>query len=263
MQQSTESSCSSPFPQRELTRITIRIGQLLMQHGAESALIETLTRRVGLALGVGSVEVSLANDALIVTTLYREHCVTTTRRCPDRGINMQMVSELQRICIMTEKGLLDGRGVRRRLDRLQPLHYPRPLVILMVGLSCASFARLAGADWPVFALTFVAAACGIGVRQELALRHFNPLLNFAVTAFVTTLISSLGLLYQWGEQPFLAVPSAVLMLVPGFPLINAAADMVKGYINTGLARWTLATLLTMATSIGIISAMNLLGVRGW
>ncbi|WP_375056322.1 threonine/serine exporter ThrE family protein [Zobellella sp. DQSA1] len=249
--------------QRQVSRLVIQTGQLLMQHGAESALIETLTRRIGLALGMDAVEVSLANDALIVTTLQQGHCLTTTRRCPDKGINMQMVSEVQRICILTEKQLLDCRTATHRLGRLKPLRYPRPLVILMVGLSCASFARLAGADWPVFALTLAASSCGIWVRQELALRHFNPLLNFAGTAFVTTLISSQGLLHQWGAQPFLAVPSSVLMLVPGFPLINAAADMVKGYINTGLARWTMATLLTMATSIGIVSAMNLLGVRGW
>ncbi|WP_445395620.1 threonine/serine exporter family protein [Zobellella sp. An-6] len=249
--------------QRQVSRQVIQAGQLLMQHGAESALIESLTRRLGLALGLDGVEVSLANDALIVTTLLQGHCLTTCRRCPDKGINMQMVSEVQRLCIMAEKGLLDGRTAARRLARLKPLRYPRPLVILMVGLSCASFARLAGADWPVFALTLAASTSGLWVRQELALRHFNPLLNFALTAFITTLIASQGLLHRWGEQPFLAIPCSVLMLVPGFPLINAAADMVQGYINTGLARWTMATLLTLATSIGIISAMNLLGLRGW
>ncbi|MCQ8234666.1 threonine/serine exporter family protein, partial [Pectobacterium carotovorum] len=41
-------------------------------------------------------------------------------------------------------------------------------------------------------------------------------------------------------------------LVPGFPLINAVADMFKGHVNTGLARWTVASLLTLATCIGVV-----------
>ena len=133
----------------------------------------------------------------------------------------------------------------------------------MIGLSCASFSRLAGGDWPVFMMTFLASSLGMIVRQEIGHRHFNPLLNFGITAFVTTLISSQAVIYNIGNTPFLAMASSVLMLVPGFPLINAVADMVKGYVNMGIARWTFATLLTLSTSIGIVGAMNLVGVWGW
>ncbi|HBY5561642.1 TPA: hypothetical protein MIY09_21690, partial [Klebsiella pneumoniae] len=54
-----------------------------------------------------------------------------------------------------------------------------------------------------------------------------------------------------------------LLLVPGFPLINAVADMFKGHINTGLARWAIASLLTLATCIGVVMAMTVWGLRGW
>ena len=112
-------------------------------------------------------------------------------------------------------------------------------------------------------MTFLASSLGMIVRQEIGHRQFNPLLNFGITAFVTTLISSQAVIYHIGNIPFLAMASSVLMLVPGFPLINAVADMVKGYVNMGIARWTFATLLTLATSIGIVGAMNLVGVWGW
>ncbi len=70
-------------------------------------------------------------------------------------------------------------------------------------------------------------------------------------------------MYNIGEQPFLAMASSVLMLVPGFPLINAVADMVKGFPCMGLARWTMASLLTLSTCMGIVAAMNVLDVWGW
>ncbi|MGL4679723.1 MAG: threonine/serine exporter family protein, partial [Plesiomonas shigelloides] len=37
----------------------------------------------------------------------------------------------------------------------------------------------------------------------------------------------------------------------------------KGHVNMGLARWTMATLLTFATCAGIVLAMALWDVRGW
>ena len=61
----------------------------------------------------------------------------------------------------------------------------------------------------------------------------------------------------------LAQSASVLLLVPGFPLINAVSDMVKGYFNMGLARWGSATLLTISAAIGIILAMSVTGIWGW
>lgn len=57
--------------------------------------------------------------------------------------------------------------------------------------------------------------------------------------------------------------ASVLLLVPGFPLINAVADMFKGHVNTGLARWMMASLLTLATCIGVVIAMAIWGLREW
>ncbi|MGL5762678.1 MAG: threonine/serine exporter family protein, partial [Plesiomonas shigelloides] len=81
--------------------------------------------------------------------------------------------------------------------------------------------------------------------------------------FVASSIASLGISYQIGNLPSLPMASSVLLLVPGFPLINALSDMVKGHVNMGLARWTMATLLTFATCAGIVLAMALWDVRGW
>ncbi len=42
--------------QRAITRLCIQCGLFLLQHGAESALVEELSTRLGLALGMDSVE---------------------------------------------------------------------------------------------------------------------------------------------------------------------------------------------------------------
>ncbi|EHI9239397.1 threonine/serine exporter family protein [Vibrio vulnificus] len=249
--------------QRAISRLVAQAGQMLLAHGAESTLVGDIMRRIGIASGVSEVEVALSANALVVTTVMDGHCITTTRSCVDRGINMKAVIEIQRICIMMEKGMLDPMMAQRKLNNISPERYNRWLVVFMIGISCASFARLAGGDWAVFAMTFLASACGMIVRQEIGHRHFNPLLNFAATAFVTTLISAQAVILEIGNLPTVVMASSVLMLVPGFPLINSVADMLKGHINMGIARFVMASLLTLATSLGIVAAMSVTGIWGW
>ncbi|QIA62417.1 threonine/serine exporter family protein [Vibrio astriarenae] len=249
--------------QREISRLIAQAGQMLLAHGAESTLVSTVMRRIGIAAGVSEVEVALSADALVVTTVMNEHCVTTTRSCADRGINMRVITQIQRICIMMEKGILDYHMAKEQLNRISPERYNRWLVVVMIGFSCACFSRLAGGDAGVFVMTFIASAFGMIVRQELGHRHFNPLLNFAATAFVTSTISAQAVIFSIGNQPTIAMASSVLMLVPGLPLINAVADMLKGHINMGIARFMMASLLTLATSVGIVASMSLTGIWGW
>ncbi len=249
--------------QRAVSRLIAQAGQMLLAHGAESTLVGDIMRRMGIASGMDEVEVALTASSLVVTTVYQEHCITTARRCPDRGINMRVVTQVQRICIMMEKRIIDYTLAQSRLNHISPERYNRWVVVLMIGLSCAAFSRLAGGDWTVFGMTFCASACGMIVRQEIGHRHFNPLLNFAATAFVTTVIAAQSVLHDLGNQPSLVMASSVLMLVPGFPLINSVADMLKGYVDMGIARFVMASLLTLATCLGIIAAMSVVGVWGW
>ncbi|WP_428772861.1 threonine/serine exporter family protein [Vibrio sp.] len=249
--------------QRAISRLVAKAGQMMLAHGAESTLVGDIMRRIGLASGMSEVEVALSANALTVTTLMNDHCITTTRSCADRGINMRVITQIQRICIMMEKGILDYDLAKKKLDAISPERYNRWLVVWMIGLSCASFSRLAGGDWSVFAMTFIASAVGMVVRQEIGHRHFNPLLNFAMTAFVTTLISAQAVIFAIGNLPTVVMASSVLMLVPGFPLINSVADMLKGHINMGIARFVMASLLTLATCLGIVGAMGVTGVWGW
>ena len=152
--------------QREISRLVAKTGQMLLQHGAESSLVSDVSRRLGLAVGADDVEISLSASSLVITTVINEHCMTTARRAPDRGINMRAVTEIQRICIMSEKGLLDRHEAAIKLDAISPERYNRWLVVVMIGLSCASFCRLAGGDWPVFIMTFLASSLGMIVRQD-------------------------------------------------------------------------------------------------
>jgi len=140
--------------QTKLTRVLVKMAQMLAQCGAESRLIEQTTCRVGAALGVESVEMAISPSAIVLTTLNHGSCVTTTRRVHELGINMHVLCDLQRICILCEKRLLTSVDeVNERLSSIKPFRYNRWLVVFMIGLSCGAFSLLFGGDWPIFFTT--------------------------------------------------------------------------------------------------------------
>lgn len=249
--------------QREITRLCIQCALLLLQHGAESMLVEQLSTRLGKALGVDEVESSISANAIVLSTIYKGHCLTSTRKNVDRGINMHVVTEVQRIVILTEHRLLGIDEVEKRLNHIKPLRYPRWLMVLMVGLSCASFCKLAGGGWDAVLATLLASGVAMYSRQIITSFQINPLINFFATSFVATTVA--GWLVDWMEidKASIAMASSVLLLVPGFPLINSVADMFKGHINTGIARWVMASLLTLSTCIGVVVAITVWGFRSW
>lgn len=250
--------------QRVITRLCIQCGLFLLQHGAESALVEELSTRLGRALGMDSVESAISSNAIVLTTIKDGLCLTSTRKNSDRGINMHVVTEVQHIVIMAEHKLLDHKDVAKRFAQIKPLRYPRWLVVLMVGLSCACFCKLNNGGWDGAFITLCASTVAMYIRQMLTHRSMHPQINFALTAFVATTVSGLMLqLPTFQQTSTVAMAASVLLLVPGFPLINAVADMFKGHINTGLARWAIASLLTLATCVGVVMAMTMWGLRGW
>ncbi|MGX2008746.1 threonine/serine ThrE exporter family protein, partial [Enterobacter asburiae] len=110
--------------QRTITRLCIQCGLFLLQHGAESALVEELSTRLGRALGMDSVESAISSNAIVLTTIKDGECLTSTRKNIDRGINMHVVTEVQHIVIMAEHKLLDYKDVEKRFTQIKPLRYP-------------------------------------------------------------------------------------------------------------------------------------------
>lgn len=236
---------------------------MLLDYGAESHLIEQISTRFGKALGCSSTEISLIPSAIVLTTLVEGRSITTTRRAHAQPINMSIVHRIVSICVLVEQNPGNLAMVERRLDGLHANSYSSWFLIPMIGLACAAFSHLHGADWAGFLVTFLAASIGMGVRLWLSKLNYSMLIVFALTAFTCTIIASFATYQNFSQTGGIVLSSSVLLLVPGFPYINAILDAFKGYSSMGWGRWMEATLLTFMTSLGIILAMSLLGIKGW
>ena len=108
-----------------ITRAIIKAAVLMSEYGAESILIEQTAQRLGHALGVDSVEISMIPVAIVLTTLHKHQSVTTTRRVHHKPINMSIVCDIQKIVIDIEKKSYDVTYLLAKLKEIQPNYYNR------------------------------------------------------------------------------------------------------------------------------------------
>lgn len=98
--------------------------------------------------------------------------------------------------------------------------------------------------------------------EALHQRHFNPLLITAGTSLVAGLIASSTAIFQLSPKASTAMAAAVLLLVPGVPLINAAEDLINGHLVAGVMRGIYGFLVALAIALGLVIVIWLTGVQG-
>lgn len=256
-----------PLPYEELRDVidlALWAGQLLLHFGAESQRIEETVHHLGTGLGCNWLDIVVSPNAIMITTSSGIEFRTKIRRVVNMGVNLAVVDQVNALSRRVFDGELDRFGVRQELERIShmPPQYNRWLVIVAVGLSCAAFSRLFGADWSAFGAVWLAASVAMFVRQELHHRFFNPFLITSITAFIAGTLASL-VAARWGvsDTPQLALAACVLLLVPGVPLITAAEDLFEGHMVTGIVRGVFGGIVSLAIALGLLIAIRLTGVQ--
>jgi len=244
---------------REVIILSLWAGQLLLQNGAPTATVEETVHRIGTGLGCNWMDVVVQAEAVIVTASNRGEFRTKARRVVRLGVDMSAVDAVNALSrrIWEDEVSRDEVWVELRYISDAGHIYGRWNVVLLVGLACAAFSRLFGGDLPTLFITFAASATAMTVRQELTRRHFNSLLVVIATAFVAGLVASSAAWFS--DTPENALASAVLLLVPGVPLINAAEDLIEGYYTVGITRGVTGAVISLALALGLLIAMQLTG----
>ena len=129
-----------------------------------------------------------------------------------------------------------------------PMIHPL-FVLILVGFANASFCKLFGGDLISMGIVFSATITGLYLKQQMQKKKMNHYIIFIVSAFVASLCASTALIFDTTSE--IALATSVLCLVPGVPLINGVIDVVEGYVLTGFARLTEASLLIVSIAIGL------------
>lgn len=262
-------SVLAPMPyaqQQQTTRQCARVALLLLQYGAQSSIVVGLTRRLGLALGMSTVECALSLNSVTLTTIVDNRCITTVRANDMQAVNAYILIQIQKLILLLESSPKGKDALLTlatlELDRLNKDMHPPMFMAAMVGMSASTFALINGAGVISSALVFIAAFVGVHLRTRLMRIHLNGFVSNILVAFLVSSLASLAHFWRL-DEPDVVMAAAILLLIPSFPIINSWFDALKGYIIMSQARWVYASMLSAAACVGIVSTIVLFDISGW
>lgn len=247
-----------------------RMGALMLGAGTGSYRVKSAMGRVAAALDIEQLEAQVSLNEIVATTRAFGTFRTQVVETGPPVVNADRIRALMRVSLRAEPGLRAS-DLQRQLDRVvqrRPL-YPAGAIVGGAAAACAAFAFLNNGRWQECLAAGVAAGLGKGV-QVLIHRRFriNQLASIALASALACLAyllfaNLLALLPGAGSTPLheAAFTSAILFLVPGFPLLTAALDLARFDFSSGISRLLYATMITLAAAIGAWLAASAFGLQ--
>lgn len=236
--------------------VALRAGKLSLSAGTGSYRVKNTMERVAAALGIDRHEAHVTLTEITTTSHRGSSFRTEVAEVRSIGINSDRLSALE---IMAST-LHPGSTVEEVTEKLDAITARRPLYsgllnALWSAIACAAFAFLNNGG-PIECLAvFVGAGAGQYVRRALLTRGFN---QFGVTMIAATIacltylgfVQALHALSSVGAHQAGYI-SAVLFLVPGFPLVTGSLDLAKLDFSAGLARLTYALMILSSAALAV------------
>lgn len=238
------------------------VGRVLFQSNADTESVQSAVRRFVRAVGF-ECNLLVTYETLLLTVYHGEDFRTKTgTRVPAMNVNMAAVTAMLLLVEEVERGSMDARTIRARIEAIEhePAIYNRWIIVAGLSLTAACLSRLFGGDWATFFVTFLAGAVGTWIRQEIGQRGFNPFFAVFAAACVSGVIAGMAVLMKWSTMPALCFLAPGMILVPGVPLVNCVQDMMKNHLSLGISRLGFAVLITLSIAVGLFAATRLTGV---
>ncbi|KGF43751.1 threonine/serine exporter ThrE family protein [Prevotella melaninogenica] len=267
--------CSKKTLRRKLD-LLLRTGQILMESSADTSRVKRNMERTAAYLGLPKENLHMNVDYYMLQVNISDvyHSFSKMQRCDKHVINMLAIQEVSRLSWRTIQKDYSLDKYEEELEKIaNGKHYYKDWMIAIgAGLACGGFCIQFGCDWTAFFYASIAAILGNRLRMFLNHSGSNLYANFAIAAFVSTILAWLSSFLStptvqaalpeflrpilFTETPWHPLLACALYIVPGVPLINAVNDLLDNHINTGLVRAMNTFLIVIAMSFGIMLAIK-------
>lgn len=249
--------------EKQIIDFLSQVGKLLLQHGAETELVETNIKKAASKLDYNDIEILILPNVILLSIPSEERIYSSKLlRVERQDVNFSALDKVESIIDnMTSTSDIEQLSIQLKDESNSTFIYPYYLRNIMAGIGCASFSLLFGGDGYIFLTTFIASYVGFFLNGFMLKRYFNPFIVIMSVSFTTTMIS--GLLNMNNDTAHIAISSSILFLVPSVAFINSVNDLTKRHYNTGLIRGVRGVIVSFAIAIGITLALNILGVENF
>ena len=246
---------ASPHPE-EVAHLALQIGRLLLGSGADTAQVQISIEQFVARFGQEA-HVVVGYESILLTIIAGGQFRTKIGyRIPALNVNLGAVTAVNSLISDTESSRRDLAKIRAELERIESSRpiYARWVVIIALGLTAGSLARLFVGDWASVGVSWLAGSAGMWLRQELGLRKFNLFFIPFAAALASGIIGGVAVSLGASQTPALCLVAPAMIIVPGVPLINGIRDMIKNHMTLGLARLAQGAIVTIAIALGLFCA---------
>ncbi|MCD4549900.1 threonine/serine ThrE exporter family protein [Schaalia sp. lx-260] len=238
--------------------VVLRLGQMLLAAGASAYRVKYTMAALAKAVGIEEHRAQVTYTEIVTTAYANGTFRTELAEQRVMGVNADRIDRLVNYVSSLKDRKVQVEEVARSLDEIEkhgPLYGWLPNA-LASGLACASFAFLNHGGWVECSVVALAAFFGQFLRRQMLHRRFNHfgvwmacgafsgLIYIATVALAQTLFA----LEPTHQAGFI---SAVLFLVPGFPLVTGIIDLVRHDFHGGIARLVYVAMLVVSAGMAV------------
>lgn len=246
--------------------LALDIGTFLLASGAHSGRVVNNIKRMAISWGF-HVELQPTFKGLLITVQNMdnlEDSVTMFKQSPPHVVHLEVLTKVSHLSWdVYEKGLTIDETEDAFEDIKQMPHYKSWIISIAVGFACAGLCLFSMGDLINASVAWIAAFTGSMARFKISDLGFNPMISISIAAFISTMITGLGSIYNVGSMPESAMATAVLYLIPGVPLINSIIDIIEGYMSSAMNRAMFACFILLCIATGMTLSITLMGINNF
>ena len=242
------------------SRVVLRLGQMLLAAGAGSYRVKASMRTCAEAVGIEKHHAQVTFTEVVATAYANGTFRTELAEQRLLGVNADRIDRITNYLASIEGTQVLVEDVDKALDeieRVKPL-YGWLANALASGLACAAFAFLNAGGWVECSVVAIAAFVGQFLRRQMLKRHMN---HFGVWMVCGGVAACVYILCVYLAQKYMGIEpthqagfiSALLFLVPGFPLVTGIIDLVRHDFAGGIQRIVYVAMLVVSAGVAVWS----------
>jgi uncharacterized membrane protein YjjP (DUF1212 family) len=239
--------------------LLLDISSLLMVSGANTSRVNLSIDRFAAALHFKAS--CFISHKSIIMTLYEENSTlscTRVKNIPPYAINFSIISAISKASWHAVESQWTLNQIASEIETIKTQNrYPKPIVLIAVSLAGAGFCKIFNGDYVNMGVAFVSTFIGLLIFQLTHKEKYNVYLRIFSASLIASILASLGIIFNIGENPQTALATSILFLVPGVALINSFTDLLENNIINGMVRFTTGLMTVLAIALGLFVAMIL------
>lgn len=241
----------------KIANLLLDISSLLMVSGANTNRANVSIDRFASVLDCKAHRmISHKNIVMTLTDKQTNQIFTKVQSIPPYAINFAIISAVSRASWYAIDRNWTFAQIEKEIEKIKlKERYPRLLVLFAVSLAGAGFCNIFGGDYTNMAVAMVSTFTGLFVLQQAHKKNFNIYFRVVLASFIASSIAALGVVFEIGKSPDIALATSILFLVPGVPLINSFTDFLDNYVLNGTVRFAIGLMTVLAIAMGLFGAI--------